>query len=252
MQPYKEESDDETGFIMGAWQPFPAPEERPPSRPTPEAPKSGFARVAGGRAHIDSPYAIASGSTQTFPSVERPHGPSSLANPSVAEDSPPPTPSIASASAVKGLPPGAMAPAHVRTKSQTAVIENVPFVSAQAVAATGATGEIVAAVASPERHARAETMVGLEEAQQPKKKHWYNRKKNRRMSESDVGAPPSPAPQESGRSFVVMRKPRPGAPSASQPSAASAPLGGPADEQGRRSFTVLRGPLRSDPSAPPS
>ena len=59
MQPYKEDSDDETGFIMAAWQPFPAPAEQqqqqqqhPPAAPPP-APKSGFARVGGGRAHYD-------------------------------------------------------------------------------------------------------------------------------------------------------------------------------------------------------
>jgi hypothetical protein len=30
---------------------------------------TGFSRVGGGRAHFDSPYAIASGSTHTFPSI---------------------------------------------------------------------------------------------------------------------------------------------------------------------------------------
>ena len=127
MQPYKEDSDDETGFIMGAWQPFPRPGYSPvEDPPIVEPPKSGFARVGGGRAHYDSPYAIASGSTQTFPSVER-NPPSQRAGTSTVNDySPPPTPSVASAAkkADWSLPPGAMPPMHVRTKSQTAIIED--------------------------------------------------------------------------------------------------------------------------------
>lgn len=245
MQPYKEDSDDETGFIMGAWQPFPGPgynavEEQAPA---PEPPKSGFARVAGGRAHYDSPYAIASGSTQTFPSVERERnvGPSSLARsaPSVLDDSPPPTPSISSAA--RGLPPGAMPPAHIRTKSQTAIIETapvVPFVSQTAPAAP-----------APEQQARIEYLNEEPAATQPKKKHWYNRRKGRRMSESDVALSPPPD-QDTGRSFVVMRKPRPGLQSASQGASSSTQPGEGADEQGRRSFTVLRGTSSSDPSTP--
>ncbi|KAI0751064.1 hypothetical protein C8Q80DRAFT_1155260 [Daedaleopsis nitida] len=243
MQPYKEESDDETGFIMAAWQPFPGPGHNAVEEgtTTSEVPKSGFARVGGGRAHYDSPYAITSGSTQTFPSVERERaaGPSSFAksSPSVLDDSPPPTPSIASAA--RGLPPGAMPPAHVRTKSQTAIIENAPaYIAAQAAAASGVA----------EQQARVE-YVNDEPATQPKKKHWYNRRKNRRMSESDAALSPPPN-QDTGRSFVVMRKARPGFPSPSEGSASSAPFAEGADEQGRRSFNVLRGPTSSDPPTP--
>ncbi|TBU33070.1 hypothetical protein BD311DRAFT_652998 [Dichomitus squalens] len=243
MQPYKEDSDDETGFIMGAWQPFPGPgmsqvEEQAP----PEPPKSGFARVAGGRAHYDSPYAIASGSATTFPS-ERNRGPGSFAKstPSVVQDSPPPTPSIASAA--RGLPPGAMPPAHVRTKSQTAIIESAPFMAAQAATVAGGSGGALSG------H-QADAVAALAAEPQPKKKYWYSRKKNRRMSESDAPlSDPVPVSQESGRSFVVMRKPRPGMPSPSQGSSASQPLEG-ADEQGRRSFSVLRGTSHSDPQTP--
>ncbi|KAI0722396.1 hypothetical protein C8T65DRAFT_564781 [Cerioporus squamosus] len=245
MQPYKEDSDDETGFIMGAWQPFPGPgynavEEQPPA---PEAPKSGFARVAGGRAHYDSPYAIASGSTQTFPSVDRERhvGPSSLARsaPSVMDDSPPPTPSISSAA--RGLPPGAMPPAHIRTKSQTAIIENapaLPFVSQGA-------GD--SAASAREQQARIEYLnEGPSGATQPKKKWW---RKNRRMSESDAALSPPPD-QDTGRSFVVMRKPRPGFSNTSQGASSSTQPGEGVDEQGRRSFTVLRGTTSS--SDPPT
>ncbi|KAI0776185.1 hypothetical protein BD413DRAFT_688382 [Trametes elegans] len=248
MQPYKEESDDETGFIMGAWQPFPGPGYNAVEESPPEPPKSGFARVAGGRAHYDSPYAIASGSTQTFPSVEqreRTARPSSVTQSASAVDySPPPTPSITSAA--QGLPPGAMPPAHVRTKSQTAVIENASALPFLAAAREGAAAADESAVADDD----------LSALSQPKKKHWYNRRKNRRMSESDVlqnaaaGAGPS---QEPGRSFVVVRKQRPGAPGPSQhPSTlASAQADeGPSGQRQGRSFEVLRGPNNSDPQTP--
>ncbi|OJT05400.1 hypothetical protein TRAPUB_3841 [Trametes pubescens] len=238
MQPYKEDSDDETGFIMGAWQPFPGPGysamEEPPA-PAPSPPKSGFSRVAGGRAHYESPYAITSGSTQTFPSVER--GAGSVAQPSVVDYSPPGTPSISSAA--RGLPPGAMPPsAHVRTKSQTAIIENV----SAALPYRGAAG-------AAEPDARGEAAAGDDVAAlgQPKKKHWFNRRKNRRMSESDA-LPSTPPGQEAGRSFVVVRKQRPGAPS---PSSSSAPPAEDVVEQERGpSFSVLRGPAHSDPQTP--
>ncbi|KAH9899587.1 hypothetical protein C8Q73DRAFT_787452 [Cubamyces lactineus] len=243
MQPYREESDDETGFIMGAWQPFPGPGYNAVEEaPAPEPPKSGFARVAGGRAHYDSPYAITSGSTQTFPSVEReqPAGTGSVAqSPSIVDYSPPLTPSIASAA--PGLPPGAMPPAHVRTKSQTAIIENasaLPFLS-QAGPSGAAGAEMPGAT----------PLDDVSALNQPKKKHWYNRRKNRRMSESDV-LPSTSAGQEPGRSFVVVRKQRPGVPGPSQgPSAYTPPNEGTSDQTRRgQSFEVLRGPANhSDP-----
>ncbi|KAL7282609.1 hypothetical protein ACG7TL_004081 [Trametes sanguinea] len=249
MQPYREDSDDETGFIMGAWRPFLGPgdaavDEQPPA---PEPPKSGFARVAGGRAHYDSPYAIASGSTQTFPSVERdvPASTGSVArSPSVVDYSPPPTPSISSAA--RGLPPGAMPPAHIRTKSQTAIIENVsalPFLSQQA----GPSG-------SGDAAARGESAVADDDVSalnQPKKKHWYNRRKNRRMSESDALAGSSSGGQDTGRSFVVVRKPRPGVPGASGLSTSAQPVEGSSEHSHRgQSFEVLRGTSHSDPQTP--
>ena len=76
LQPYKEESDDETGFIMGAWQPFPRPGynavDDQASSDAASAPKSGFARVGGGRAHYDSPYAIQTSSLDAFVSLPLP------------------------------------------------------------------------------------------------------------------------------------------------------------------------------------
>ena len=76
LQPYREESDDEDGYIMGAWHSYTKPgysavENQtladPPPPPPPQKP-SGFMRVGGGRAHFDSPYAIQSDSR---PSLDR-------------------------------------------------------------------------------------------------------------------------------------------------------------------------------------
>ncbi|KAF5333550.1 hypothetical protein D9611_002728 [Ephemerocybe angulata] len=223
-QPYREDTDREWwnenegqggAFIMGAWQPFGSttgnahgqasgsgPGYMPvanvqPSKPSPQAatPSTGFSRVGGGRAHIDSPYAITptgnshsqlglqtGGSTHTFPSIGA-HGAvaGGHISPSLSQGTPAATPlqsgssshhhpSAASAtsyppsafsrqynqpsyvveedepafplSSVRqahstpmqmqtqtqndfgALPPGAMQPAHIRTKSQTAIIED--------------------------------------------------------------------------------------------------------------------------------
>lgn len=156
LRPYREESDDETGYIMGAWQPFqnrasgyiPVTDSGSTSAVPPAAIKSsGFSRVGGGRAHIDSPYAIsqeqATGSTHTFPSIGHriaaqnvtgSVGELSLSRPKLDES---PPPSVSSTVALgqrqlhegsSGLPPGAMLPFHSRKKSQTAIIENVDAV----------------------------------------------------------------------------------------------------------------------------
>lgn len=203
---------------MGAWQPFagqpgngaahgnyvavPNPQSPPqPSKPSPQAatPSTGFSRVGGGRAHIDSPYSIhptgnnhsqsgfqnPSSSTQAFPSsapqsaqfVNASLPPSAHATPSptpVQTLTPSHQPSLSGSNAYPPssfprhyqppppqsymddedplplstvrqahpgpmqmvvqpphpqsdygqLPPGAMQPAHVRTKSQTAIIED--------------------------------------------------------------------------------------------------------------------------------
>ena len=243
LQPYKEESDDETGYIMGAWQPFPGPGYSPveSTPPAPEPSKSGFTRVGGGRAHYDSPYAIANnsvrGSTQTFPSVERHVGPSSLSNVISPDDPIPPSPSMGSAIPAiaktidPGLPPGAMPPgqpSHVRTKSQTAIIENAPLISLSDPPHSATVGDFGAVD---------DTAVA------PPKKKWYNiRSKNRRNSEADQldipaedHTPPEPEP---GRSFVVVRKGRPGAPNRD----ANTP---PSEPTQKRSFQVLRGPAAS-------
>ncbi|PFH47802.1 hypothetical protein AMATHDRAFT_66795 [Amanita thiersii Skay4041] len=163
LMPYREDSDDE-GYIMGAWQPFPPQRSgyvpvtdgsRGSASETGESNQaqkhskqsSGFSRVRGGRANMDSPYSIApggrssGGSIHTFPSIgantaggysPSGPGPSGLSNSAIPppafydydDDSPPPSLSNISNVGMNGLPPGAMQPSHVRTKSQSAIIED--------------------------------------------------------------------------------------------------------------------------------
>jgi len=245
-QPYKEESDDETGYIMGAWQPFPRPgynvvDDKTPTAP--DVPTSGFTRVGGGRAHFDTPYAIASGSTQTFPSIERDrdrHEPSSqlAAPPITTEDySPPLTPSIpgtVSAKMAGYLPPGAMPPVHARTKSQTAIVEHAGTPAPLAYHSHPQSSHMN----SGSQDVGEDGVMG-----QSKKKHWYNLRKGRRLSEPDsshrqqaLSSSSAPSESEPGRSFVVVRKQRPGTGTSQQSDAQ-----GSSDPPGERSFTVVRG-----------
>lgn len=121
LRPYKEDSDDESGYIMGSWQ------ERAATPSFQAAPKSGFTRVGGGRARYDSPYAIERSSVG--PSTEPTRRPTPSPPPSRIVETPVNRSSVTVNHAVaSGLPPGAMSPAqpsvHVRTKSQTAIIED--------------------------------------------------------------------------------------------------------------------------------
>ena len=168
-RPYREEHNDDDGYIMGAWRPSPrasmgyipvsdgpqtaAPENfvlQPPQKPKISSSSSagstttpGFSRIGGGRAHIDSPYAIATGSTHTFPSI----GQQSQKQPSLNqsssalagqllhyersmednEDDPPLSLSNVESGMAHGndgLPLGATQESHIRTKSQSAIVEN--------------------------------------------------------------------------------------------------------------------------------
>ncbi|KAJ7055094.1 hypothetical protein C8F01DRAFT_1030621 [Mycena amicta] len=215
LRPYREDSDDENGYIMGAWQPFPRPGYAPVEKPPVPQPSSGFSRVGGGRAHIDAPYAIspdapvtttpANGSTASlaWPAMDREEDAPSMS--SVPRRQSPETVAVGS------LPRGAMLP-HMRTKSQTAIIENAP---------------ILAGSSRPPSRANAlqvdndsdEDDEQLEVGQR-KKKPWYHIRRHRPHSD---GTPPSAFPQPqvqaeaeqaaastgdtpSGRSFVVIRK----------------------------------------------
>ena len=227
LQPYREDSDDdaESGHIMGAWQPFPGPGSRlsydRASNTTPPQ-NSGFSRVGGGRAHYESPYAIAGGasgsSTFTFPSMERrgsgPAPGGSLSKTIHDEQLPTPTASMANVRLPtltnSALPPGAMMP-H-RTKSQTAIIIGD-------VAALSATPENI-----PPEEERPSTMAKTNNGEskssdpdQPKKRNWFNIRRNRRHSDGDrldsfVGeAEPvgDSSPKDAGKSFVVIRARKP-------------------------------------------
>ncbi|KAG7097414.1 hypothetical protein E1B28_004761 [Marasmius oreades] len=266
LRPYKEESDDEPGFIMGAWQPFQSQQSGyiPVKETAPPAKASGFSRVGGGRAHIDSPYAITGGganqSNPTFPSMERPspiratapenHSASTLPRPAAFDDESPP-PSVSSASAFRqqpnqdSLPPGAMAPFHVRTKSQTAIIEdpgmligmrrhNEPSTNT-AVGPPGgsrppsrSTRLDSAPPPTSYRHSAAASEDSRSSVDQPRKKPWYKLRRNRPHSSegynsrsqdeenvlSELLDIPPPSTTTPGKSFVVIRKnqPSPGRP----------------------------------------
>jgi hypothetical protein len=162
-QPYREEHNDDDGYIMGAWRPsrpsigyipvsdgpqtavpgtffLQAPQKPKPSSSSSAGPTtSGFSRVGGGRAHIDSPYAITTGSTHTFPSIgHQPslnHSSSALAGQPLSyeqgmennEDDQPLSLSNVESGMARGndgLPVGMQVAAHIRTKSQTAIVEN--------------------------------------------------------------------------------------------------------------------------------
>ncbi|KAI0053700.1 hypothetical protein FA95DRAFT_478159 [Auriscalpium vulgare] len=244
LRPYREESDDEGGFIMGAWQPFPRPgynalEAQAPPEP-PKQTKSGFARVGGGRAHFDAPFAIASGSSLTFPSAELPPTPRRQSYDSSALV----TPSIADAERQhSNLPPGAMAP-HVRTKSQTAVIENVANVATATQPSLN--------ISARRQSLRPEIVSPITDddasvVNEPKKKNWFQLLKPRRHSESDGPRPGEGLTQEAvpGRSFVVVRDRR----ASHQPLASSSRTEEQAssEPQAPKSFVVIRG--KNSPTA---
>ncbi|KAF9226774.1 hypothetical protein BS17DRAFT_748883 [Gyrodon lividus] len=275
LRPYREDSDDddESAHIMAAWQPFPGPGsrlsyDRAESSPQTQTSNSGFSRIGGGRAHFDSPYAIAGGkgegSTLTFPSMDRkgsgpgPSGSSPKFIPHEDDQIQTPTTSVANVARLpvltnSGLPLGAMMP-HMRTKSQTAIIVGE-------LAAIGATSG-----SSPESHPLVETGERLGprlkassgdtaannvDASQSKKKHWFNIRRNRRHSDGLVldtvdaeESTASTSKKEAGRSFVVIRDRRP---LSSQPKTNPDPHGHKAshsldDSSGKpSSFVVKRG-----------
>ncbi|KAL0950094.1 hypothetical protein HGRIS_010095 [Hohenbuehelia grisea] len=229
-RPYKEESDDENGYIMGAWQPFPRPgysslANSPGSSSSQQAPRStGFSRVGGGRAHIDTPYAIASESTQTFPTLAHQPGSVPVFD---DDDSPPPSLSNIARYQDSNLPPGAMQPKHVRKRSQTAIVEDA---SALVLSVPNTTPSNDAAGKRATLLLSSPDDDDDSDATPQKRKPWYHLRRHRPHS-SEGNAPPPPAQLEEGtlegtseaqptRSFVVIRKPQV-SPGRSQFSAAS-------------------------------
>ncbi|KAJ7094372.1 hypothetical protein C8R44DRAFT_645301 [Mycena epipterygia] len=229
LRPYREESDDESGYIMGAWQPFPRPGYVPVKDTPPPPPASGFSRVGGGRAHIDTPYAIAPG--ESTPTLEWP-----AMDAAQAEDEAPPmstvvrrqSPETVSATAgPSGVPRGAMLP-HMRTKSQTAIIEDAPMLASSSRPPSRA--KIL------QQQQADDDDDGESDAGQRRKRPWYHIRRHRPHSE---GTPPSsypPPPQAdaeqaatatadvpAGRSFVVIRKTQASPARSQQLSTASTP-----------------------------
>lgn len=236
IRPYKEESDDGDGFIMG---PFNNSKQSHsgyvPVGETSVPPKkaSGFSRIGGGKAHLDSPYAI-TGSTHTFPSSAHVADTSFSTNPNGVDDEETIPFAIrqqqnSTATATSNLPPGAMAPFHVRTKSQTAIVENYPAGSGSRPGSrSNQLGEAISGAAPPSSYGRrASVVMGDEddsdmEFGQTKRKPWYRLGGKRRPHSSDgssIMQPPSPVvpagPSASdfgtsstvpGKSFVVVRK----------------------------------------------
>lgn len=244
LRPYREDTDDENGYIMSSWH-KPGYEAVPNEgglthldSPTPKS-SSGFARVGGGRAHFDQPYnAIASNnSTQTFPSVE----PSSQRRGSF-DSTLPATAFIDAERSYSSLPPGAMAP-HLRTKSQTAIVEN-------AAAATGGVVGGSGRQATPVRRQSLHPEIvspnddddddDLSDSQAPRKK-WFTGWKPRRYSDGDDSlASPGPDDAEGGRTFLGVRRKRQPTVTADEPPAAS--------EAPSKSFVVVRPKQSSRPS----
>lgn len=253
-RPYREDSEDE-GFIMGAWQPFPrtgyapvtdGPQTHAPPpfqtkhSATPPPLSSGFSRVGGGRAHIDAPYAItSSGSTHTFPSIGQQSSQTALAPlPTFDDYDDDPPPSLSNVAREYGsLPPGAMLPAHVRTKSQSAIVEDAgalylgagrlhrPRQPSQGSSAnTSMIGANVASGSRPLSKFMVGTATDDDDEDQPKKKPWYHLRRSRHQSiDGALGefSPTKPVDAELGglgaaeaasaqpqRSFVVIRKPQ--------------------------------------------
>ncbi|KAL4262644.1 Transient receptor potential channel Flc/Pkd2-like protein [Pleurotus pulmonarius] len=229
LRPYKEDSDDENGYIMGAWQPFPRPGYSTlRDTPSPAVNKpSGFSRVGGGRAHIDSPYAItASGSTHTFPSSSSPQNAAAGSALPVFDDDDSPPPSLSNVARYQdhALPPGAMQPiSHIRTKSQTAIIEDA--------------SALVLTVPSSSKNPMDDDDEDSDTAQ-PKKKPWYHIRRHRPHSSDGTPSRDPPPDEESapdplssqaapGRSFVVIRKPQSSPHRLNALASGSAPSSGP-------------------------
>lgn len=259
LRPYREDSDDEEGFIMGAWQPFPRPgynaveeHQSPTQAHVNVSSTSGFSRVGGGRATFDTPYAIASGSTSTFPSGRTPSMAANSAQlpPTFHDDDDEPLPTASVANIARqpqqtqtDLPRGAMSP-HNRTKSQTAIVEDFNPTSLYLSPPT----------ADKSRRASSSGIADEDaDGSQPKKKHWYQIRKNRRHSEGadalarddgegepepDEPAATTPTP---GKSFVVIRDKRPQS-SSPRPATGNTDASGSTDRATTpTSFRVLRG-----------
>lgn len=224
-QPYREDSDDETGYILGAWRydedlsPEPLTPPAITSINTAPSPQSltGFSRVAGGRANMDSPYTMSmSPSTNTL--FER---------------------TASRTAPLASLPPGAKPPdqSHIRRKSQTAIIEDVS--------------------SSHPPETVSQDQLRLDDSankQAPRRKNWLQRalfsdgssgRDPRQTRHGSISNELNPAEISSGpsssRGFVVIRERKPSPLSQTQlPEDQETP------DEGVRSFSVVRSPKTND------
>lgn len=246
---YREENDDERGFIMGAWQPFanssggysPVNDSFAQSNASVPAKSTGFTKVGGGKAHVDTPYAIAPATAKTFPTLTPQTFVRSNSNNNSNTDPRPETPlPLVSNTAAKqheyheragSLPPGAMAPFHQRTKSQTAIIVDPGQFLSNSISPRLRTEGAVPPSAYPQAYRPPEDSgaggddggdSSDDQIEIPKKK-WYQIRKHRpgsrgstdgrdttprkpSVGETDFEGPSSSS-STPGRSFVVIRKP---------------------------------------------
>ncbi|KAJ7682056.1 hypothetical protein DFH06DRAFT_286322 [Mycena polygramma] len=255
LRPYREDSDDESGYIMGAWQPFPRPGYVPvkdgssssvPTSAPPQQQQSGFSRVGGGRAHIDTPYAITAGAAGAAAGMGAGMGPAgestpTLEWPAMGEDESPPMSAVArrqSPEAVpgpSGVPHGAMLP-HMRTKSQTAIIEDAPILGGSRPPSRA---RMLQQQQQQQEYEEDDDDESAEAGAQRRKKPWYHIRRHRPQSEgtTTMAPPPSAYPPQAqaeaaaaatadvppGRSFVVIRKPQASPARSQQLSTASSP-----------------------------
>jgi hypothetical protein len=297
-RPYREEHNDDDGYIMGAWRPSPrastgyipvgdGPQTavqgnfvlQPPQRPKVSSSSAGstttpgFSRIGGGRAHIDSPYAIATGSTHTFPSI----GHQSQKQPSLNQsssalagqllhyersmednenDPPLSLSNVESGMALgnDGLPLGATQESHIRTKSQSAIIENYLPIASGSGSGPSLAKQYQQSFKAPVRHLSQDNFLrppeenfpknkftfgggpdqddddsGDEQDQQKKKKPWYHLRRPRLHSTEGRTSTSASATDLGGREV------------------ADGEMGGldPSEPKQQRSFVVIRKPASS-------
>jgi hypothetical protein len=263
LTPYREEADDDSGYIMRAWQPYSENEQSDgvyqtvaavdnnPTQPS----SSGFSRVGGGRARFDSPFAI---------NNEREYSPQSMTarrNAGSGTVSYPPPPLNLQ------LPPGARAPISPSTR-QNQVSSPIPAENPLTppphlplmIDNDDVSTDSSAAMQKPKfwftraRGGSVSTNEDIEEARNTKKAGWrpFGRKPPppRRESSGDsemivpseVPSPP-PAPAEgASKSFIVVRKPqsRPNTGSTSGAAASASHERGGSGSGTGKSFEVVR------------
>jgi hypothetical protein len=284
-QPYREDADDESGFIMGAWagsgyQPIDTYEAGPSaaaatSTPTSSVKPSGFSRVGGGRARFDDPFAtLPPGTTSAAAKAGVGHA-RETPNTYPRSDSAPLPPegmAFTSPSASKGY-------SHSRIASHAAIIENaLPLVPPRTFGAGVIEDDSSASTASGKKNGRKgggfwqrrtasspanrgysfdDEYAGSGSGRGPGAsgggaggKSWFGRLLNRpdpgsAEDDQDPSKPSATEPVTGGSSFVVVRKQRP---SASSTPKDVAPQPAVIEPEAPKSFVVVR-PKRASPPA---